>query len=70
MEKREASCVDWIARGAQGAVKNQGSCGSCWTFGAMSPLEGNYYIMTGEKKVFSEQEYLDCAPESDGCGGG
>ena len=38
-----------------------GSCGSCWTFGAVSALEANYYILTGEKKTFAEQEYLDCA---------
>lgn len=73
LKKREADGIDWVARGATGAVKSQGSCGSCWTFGAMSPLETNYYILTGEKKVFAEQEYLDCAVQTagyDGCGGG
>jgi len=70
VEKREATSLDWVARGAQVAVKNQGGCGSCWTFGAISPLEGNYYILTGEKKAFSEQEYLDCSVTYDGCNGG
>lgn len=70
-EADEPKEVDWVARGAQWAVKNQGSCGSCWTFGAVSPFEGNYYITTGEKQMFSEQEYLDCAYEGrDGCQGG
>ena len=53
--------VNWVARKAQPAVKDQGSCGSCWAFGAVSALEGNYYILTGDLIAFSEQEYLDCA---------
>jgi len=71
--KRQApASIDWIARGTQPAVKNQGGCGSCWAFGAVSALEANYYILTGEKKYFAEQEYLDCAYEGvrDGCNGG
>lgn len=54
-------------------IKNQGSCGSCWTFGAIAALE--YQInrdKKGSPRALSEQECLDCAyPSSrDGCNGG
>jgi len=52
--------------------KNQGSCGSCWAFGAVGPLE--YQVNRGysTKKSLSEQQYLDCVYEGsrDGCNGG
>lgn len=70
VEKREEASIDWVARGALQSVKNQGQCGSCWAFGANAPTEANYYILTGEKKRFSEQEYLDCSVSYNGCGGG
>jgi len=54
---------DWLSKGAQGPVKNQGSCGSCWAFAGVSSLEGEYYIQTGELMAFSEQEYVDCTME-------
>lgn len=55
------------------AIKNQGSCGSCWTFGAVASLE--YQVnkaRTGTMKSLSEQQYLDCVYEGnrDGCQGG
>ena len=54
------------------AVKDQGSCGSCWTFGAVGGLETRYQIESGKLRNFAEQEYLDCVyeGESDGCNGG
>ena len=55
--------VSWTARKGQPAVKNQGGCGSCWAFGAVSALEGRYYALTGDLVAFSEQEYLDCTME-------
>lgn len=52
-------------------VRNQGSCGSCWTFAGICAFEGHYKAKAGALKRFSEQEFLDCtySPNS-GCKGG
>jgi len=55
------------------AIKNQGQCGSCWTFSAAGALEVNYYIANKLKTPisFSEEQIVDCASSAgDGCNGG
>ncbi|KAL5266237.1 hypothetical protein ACHWQZ_G003602 [Mnemiopsis leidyi] len=66
---------DWRDHNAVTGVKNQGQCGSCWTFSAIGAIEGAYSVATNVLKVFSEQELLDCTYETmypgyDGCNGG
>lgn len=63
------SAVDWRDAKVVTAVKNQGHCGSCWTFASAETLESHYAIATGELKVLSEQNILDCTPNPDQCGG-
>ena len=53
--------VDWRGTGADPGIKDQGMCGSCWSFGATGTMEGVWYVSTGERRSFSEQQLIDCA---------
>lgn len=53
--------VDWRGSPADSPVKNQAACGSCWAFGAVGALETAYYRSTGEQRLFSEQNLVDCS---------
>ena len=66
--------VDWREKGVITGVKNQGNCGSCWTFSSTGALEAHHAIQFGNWKSheLSEQQLLDCASAFDnhGCSGG
>lgn len=61
---------DWEVGGAVSPVKNQGSCGSCWSFSATGALEGLNYIANKDTTPLSEQQLVSCDMIDGGCNGG
>ena len=64
------AAFDWRDHGGVTSVKNQGSCGSCWAFGTVGPLEANIKIKDEVEKNLSEQYLVSCNTNGWGCGGG
>ena len=69
--------IDWTTLGAVTPVKDQGQCGSCWSFSTTGAMEGAYFNKNKNLVSFSEQEFVDCdnrkgSPKGSdmGCNGG
>jgi len=62
---------DWRAQNKVTPVKNQGSCGSCYTFSSCAAVEAAYAIKNNQFISLSEQNILDCSSntkyQNNGC---
>ena len=64
------SSFDWRTLGKVSAIRNQGQCGSCSAFSAVSSLESAYAITNGVLPNLSEQNLVDCTYSYDMCQSG
>lgn len=65
--------INWVDKKKVTGVKDQGNCGSCWTFSAISIAETFMAIQkNAEPSRLSEQQLVDCCitKDSHGCHGG
>lgn len=61
---------NWVQEGALSSVKDQGTCGSCWTYSTVGNIESLRYLKTKQMVDHSEQYLIDCDKSNFGCGGG
>ena len=73
MTKSTALNINWVEKQKVTPVKDQGECGSCWAFTAVTVQESMEAIQNEKApERLSEQEAVDCArtADSQGCNGG
>jgi cathepsin F/cysteine peptidase B len=66
------STVDWREKGAVTHVKDQGRCGSCWSFSSTGNMEGQHFLATQNLVSLSEEMLVQCSSKdgNHGCQGG
>merc|ERR1712130_179062 len=70
--RKIGDAVDWRKEGKVTPVKNQGACGSCWTFSTTGAVESAWAIAGNKLVSLAEQQLVDCAGgfNNFGCNGG
>lgn len=61
--------VDWTDKGIVTAVKDQGHCGSCYSFAALSTMESAVAKASGLLFDLSVEQTTQCTPNPSECGG-